>query len=406
MHVFDIYKLHGEAMSRKIQDNVYSVGVDDRTSHTFEALWPIPEGISYNSYLLDDSKVVLFDTVKDIKFSQFLGNITEAIGDKKIDYLVVHHLEPDHCGSIEMLKKYYPEMKVIGNSKTVEFLEHIFPGLEDVEQVEDGQELSTGSHTLIFYKTPMIHWPETMMTYEAKTGCLFSGDAFGSFRANNGALFDGRNDLDKYEDDLLRYYSNIVGKYSSMVSKALGKLGELEINTICPAHGTIWKDNPEWIINKYKKWSSQEGEKGVVIAYGSMYGNTERMISLLSEMLYEKGVEAVKVHNISETHSSYIVRDIWRYKGLVLAAPTYDTKVFPLMANLLNLLTGKMVKNKVVGIMGTYGWSGGGVDGIKDFVEQARLELAEPVIEARFNAKAEQIEQCRELAANLASKLG
>jgi flavorubredoxin len=392
-------------MSIKIDEHIYSVGVDDRTTTLFESLWPVPDGISYNSYMLDDEKLVLFDTVKETKFGWFLENLREAAGDRAIDYLIVHHLEPDHCGSIEMLRKYYPEMKIIGNSKTVEFLGHIFPGLEGIEQVDDGQELAIGGHTLRFYKTPMIHWPETMMTYETKTGSLFSGDAFGAFGANNGAVYDYQNDLTFYEQNMLRYFSNIVGKYSNMVLKSLKKLSELDIKMICPTHGIVWKENPGWILDKYNTWSSQIGCAGVVVAYNSMYGNTERMIHKICGDFYENGLDAVKVYDVAASENSYIISDIWKYKGLVLAAPTYDTKIFPLMHNLLNQLGGKMLRNKFVGIIGTYGWSGGAVDGIKAFVEQCKLELVEPVVEARFRPKSQQLSECAELAANMTAKI-
>ncbi len=251
-------------------------------------------------------------------------------------------------------------------------------------------------HTLKFYLTPMIHWPETMMTWEASTGTLLSGDAFGAFGAIDGALIDGQIDKETYEDNMLRYYANIVGKYSSMVQKALKRLGELDIRMICPSHGVVIRDDITWFLERYHCWSLQRPERGVVLVYGSMYGNTEKMMEAVARGLRENGVQVVRVHNIARSHPSYVIRDIWRYQGLVFGAPTYDTKLFPPMEYLLNLLIGKMIKNKIVGIYGTYGWSGGAVKCFREFTDQLKLEVVEPVIEARFTPSGDESDLCRQ----------
>ncbi len=392
-------------MTHKICDNIYSVGVDDRTSGNFEALWRIPDGISYNSYLLEDEKIVLFDTVKESKFAEFLTNIRQVIGEKAIDYLVIHHLEPDHSGAIGFLKELYPEMKIVGNSKTAEFLSYIFPELDDVQRVEDIGTLECGQNKLEFHKTPMIHWPETMMSFISDRGVLFSGDAFGAFGASNGLPFDGQRCLEDYEDDLLRYYSNIVGKYSSMVSKALKTLGELDIKLICPAHGVVWSDNPSWIIEKYRLWSSHIAQEGVVIVYGSMYGSAEKAAEFMAASLREQGIEQIKMYNACEGNNTYIIRDIWKYNGLLLTCSTYDTRVFPLMDNLLSLLKGKKPKNKTAGVIGTYGWSGGAAEGLKKAVEDCKFQLAEPVIEPRFRLSGQDYANMRKLAKTVAEQI-
>ena len=248
----------------------------------------------------------------------------------------------------------------------------------------------------------MVHWPETMMSYEPHAKILFSGDAFGGFGALNGGIFDDDVDLDFYEDEILRYFSNIVGKFSSMVQKAIEKLKDYEIRIIASTHGPIWRNDPERIINLYNQWSRQESEKGIVVAYASMYGNTERMMEAVLRGIIEAGLQCIRVHNVSKSHHSFILRDIWRYKGLILGSPTYDVKLFPPMESLVRLLSSKMIQNRYVGIFGNYGWSGGAVKTLKEFVDQAKLQLVEPAVEARFSAEREQLDDCFTLGQKVA----
>lgn len=389
-----------------IVKDVYWVGMNDRRTALFEGIWPIPRGVSYNSYLILDEKVTLIDTVKDVSVGGYLEKIRNLLGpDRRIDYLVVNHLEPDHSGAVPILKKVFPDMQVVGNKKTAEFISALH-GVQDALVVQDGQELSLGRRTLRFFLTPMVHWPETMVTYETSDKILFSGDAFGGFGALDGGIFDDEVDIPYFEDEILRYFSNIVGKYSPMVQKAIQKLGNLDIRMIASTHGPIWRAKPGHIVELYDRWSRQEAEPGVVLAFGSMYGATERMAEAVARGLADSGVKTIRTHNVSTSHVSYMIRDVWRYQGLILGGSTYDAGVFPLMENLLRLLGAKRIANRAVGLFGSYGWGGGALKVMRQFVEENKLELIEPVAEARFAATAEQIEDCHALGRAMAERIG
>ncbi len=389
-----------------IVDGVHWVGVNDRRTALFESIWPIPRGISYNSYLVVDEKTALIDTVKDLSVHAYLQKLSKVLGPgRPVDYLVVNHMEPDHSGAIGILKQLYPQMRIVGNKKTAEFLADLF-GIDDcVHTVADGDELSLGTRRLRFFLTPMVHWPETMMTYEPSAGILFSGDAFGSFAALEGGIFDDEVDVRHFEDEILRYFSNIVGKYSPMVRKAIEKLERLQIKVVAATHGPIWRKDPHRIIGLYNRWSQHEAEPGVVVAFGSMYGNTETMAEAVARGLSDSGLDTVRMHNVSTSHASYIIRDIWRYQGLVLGSPTYDANVFPPMDALLRLLSIKRIANRAVGVFGSHGWSGGAVAAMTKFVEDAKLELVGSVIDAKFRATPEQIAQCQELGRRMGQRV-
>lgn len=390
-----------------IAPNIYWVGENDRETHLFEGMWPLPRGVSYNSYLMVDKSVVLFDTVKKVSMQGCLEKIEGVLGqNRKIDYLVVHHLEPDHSGSIPFLRELFPDMTILGNEKTAEFLACLYGIHEGVQVVKDGDELELGDRKLKFFLTPMVHWPETMMTYEPENKILFSGDAFGGFGALDGDIFDDKVDINYFEDEILRYFSNIVGKYTAPVSRAIEKLKDIEVKIVAATHGPVWRTQPAEIIEYYDRWSKQQGEEGIVVAYGSMYGNTEKMMEAVTAGMRQEDFKTIRVHNLSRSHVSYVIRDIWRYRGLVLGTPTYDTGVFPPVDALVRLLEEKRIQNRSVGLFGTYGWSGGGVKGLKAFVEKSKLNLIEPIVEAKFSATDEQLEQCRQLGRNVALAVG
>jgi flavorubredoxin len=389
-----------------IVKDVYWVGVNDRRTPLFEAIWPIPRGVSYNSYLIIDDKVALVDAVKDQSVHRYVKTVKHLLGSsRKIDYLVANHLEPDHSGAVPVLKETFPALQVVGNKKTAEFVNDLY-GIQDVRIIQDGEELALGRRKLKFFLTPMVHWPETMMTYEVADRILFSGDAFGGYGTLEGGIFDDEVDVSYYEDEILRYFSNIIGKYAPMVQKAIEKLKGLDIRIVASTHGPIWRTDPNHIIRLYDRWSRQETEPGVVVAFGSMYGATERMAEAVERGITDGGVKTIRTHNISGSHVSYVVRDIWRYKGLVLGSPTYDTGLFPLMETLVRLLAGKRIANRVVGLFGSYGWSGGAVKSLRQFVEESKLELVEPVVEAKFTATPGQLEQCHELGRAMAQRIG
>ncbi|MBD3306691.1 MBL fold metallo-hydrolase [candidate division KSB3 bacterium] len=389
-----------------IHPDTYWIGVNDRETHLFEALWPLPEGVSYNAYIICDNKVALIDTVKINASLSYLEKIEAVLqAGKTVDYLIINHMEPDHSGAIKTLLQRFPDMQIVGNQKTMGFLEGFYGITNNLKVVNDGDTLELGNHTLRFYLTPMVHWPETMMTYDETDKVLFSGDAFGGFGTLDGGIFDDEVNIAFYEDEIRRYFSNIVGKYGKMVLKAIEKLKALEISTIAPTHGPVWRRNPERIVEDYRRWSSHETEAGVVIVYGSMYGNTERMTDKIARVLSEEGIENVRVFNASKTHISYIINDIWRFTGLILGSCTYNTGLFPPMDNLIRTLENKMMHNRVLGIFGSYSWSGGGVKALKAFGNKGKWHLIDPIVEAQYAPNPQDMEQCVQLAKNMAQEL-
>lgn len=389
-----------------VSPETFWIGVNDRETHLFEALWPLPEGISYNAYMIRDEKTALIDTVKINSSLSYLDKIDAVLKDrKKIDYLIINHMEPDHSGSIKLLVKQFPDIQIIGNKKTMGFLEGFYGITENLKIVNNGDTLDLGKHTLTFYLTPMVHWPETMMTYDATDKILFSGDAFGGFGTLDGGIFDDEVNIAFFEDEIRRYFTNIVGKFGKPVLNAIRKLKDLDIQIVAPTHGPIWRRNPGKIIEDYRRWSAHETEVGVVIAYGSMYGNTERMADRIARDLAEAGIENTRVYNVSKTHISYIINDIWRFTGLILGSCTYNLGLFPPMDSLIRNLENKLMANRVLGIFGSYSWSGGGVKALKAFGEQGTWKLVEPIIEAQYAPQPDDMEQCRRLAQNMAKEV-
>lgn len=388
-----------------ITDSVYYVGVNDRDTHLFENMWPLPKGVTYNSYIIRDEKNVLFDTVKATKTHVFLDKINTLLDGEKIDYLVINHIEPDHSGSISDILRAYPDIKIVGNKKTFEFLKALYGIESNLYEIKDGDEIDLGKHKLKFYLTPMVHWPETMMTYETTEKILFSGDAFGGFGTLDGGVFDDEVDLEYYENEIRRYYSNIVGKFGPMVQRAMAKLSGLDIKVIASTHGPVWRTNPGRIISLYDKWSKYETEEGVVIAYGSMYGNTEKMADFIARCLADEGIKNIRVMNASEVHESFIINEIWRFKGVLFGTNTYNNGIFPRMENLLINLEHKGIRNRVFGVFGTYGWSGGGVKGIVDYIKKNKWEMVCDPVEVQFSAHEEHYEKLRYLAKEMAKKV-
>ena len=284
----------------EILPGIHYVGVNDRTTTRFEGLWSLPQGVSYNAYLVADEKVALIDTVEEGFGSRLTENIREAIGDRKIDYLVINHMEPDHSSSVRALRMLYPDIRIVGNAKTLQMLQGFYGIDTGTLEVKEGDSISLGSKTLSFYMAPMVHWPETMVTWCAEAGTLFSGDAFGTFGAIDGGITDSQVDPSRYWDEMRRYYACIVGKYGGPVQKALAKVRGLNPTTICSAHGPVWQREIPQVIDVYDRLSRYEGEPGVVIAYGSMYGNTEQMAETVARGLAAAGVRPIVVYNLSQ----------------------------------------------------------------------------------------------------------
>ena len=390
----------------EIKNKVYYVGVNDRNKSLFEGLWPLPNGVSYNSYLIDDDKVVLIDTVEVDFFTQFIENIKEVIGERPIDYLVVNHMEPDHSGSIALLQKYYPDIKIIGNKKTFGMLEGFYGLTENLVEVKNGDFIETGSHTLNFVLTPMVHWPETMVTLDTTDNILFSGDAFGCFGALNGGIIDEEINCDTFWLEMVRYYSNIVGKYGVPVQNALKKLAGVQIDYICATHGPVWHQYISKVIDMYDRMSRYETEEGLVICYGTMYGNTERMAEQIARAASQAGIKNIVMYNVSKTHHSYIIRDVFRYKGLIVGAPTYNAGLYHEMDVLLNELANKDIKNHLIGWFGSHCWASKAVAEIQKLNDE-RLKF-EPVgtpVDMKQALTAETKEQCAALGKAMAMKL-
>ena len=368
-------------MKTEITNGIHYVGVNDRHKHIFEGLWPLPYGVSYNSYIIADEKIALVDTVEADFFTQYLDNIRSVIGDRPIDYIIVNHMEPDHSGSLTLIKKYYPNAKIVGNKKTFGMMQGFYRVGNDADgdtlEVKNGDTLQLGSHTLAFTLVPMVHWPETMVTLDTTANVLFSGDAFGCFGALNGAYIDAEMNCDIYWDEMLRYYSNIVGKYGTPVQQALKKLAGVKIDYICSTHGPVWHEHIERVVGMYDRLSRYEGADGLVIAYASMYGNTERAAEVIARAASEAGVKNIIMHDVSRTHHSYIIADIFRYRALILGAPTYNNGLYPQMESLLSELAGRDMKNRLLGWFGSFSWAGKAMKTIGEWNE-TRLHF-EPV---------------------------
>lgn len=346
---------------RKVTEDLYWIGGNDRRLSKFEAHYPIPDGVSYNSYLLVDDKTVLFDTVDRAIEGQFIENIDFVLGDRKLDYIVVNHMEPDHCATLQVIADKYPEATIIGNAKTFNMIKQFFSFNCDCRclVVKENDVFETANHCFKFVMAPMVHWPEVMVTFDEKTGMLFSADAFGSFKALNGNIFSDEINFERdCLDEARRYYTNIVGKYGMQVSNLFKKVENFDIKMILPLHGPIWRENISFIIEKYLKWASYEAEEdGVVIAYGSIYGNTANAAEILATKLAEKGMKNIKLYDVSVTHTSYILSDCFKYKNLVFAAATYNGGIFTYMENLLTELKVHNIQNKKIALIenGTWG---------------------------------------------------
>lgn len=337
-------------------------------THLFERLWSLRRGVSYNSYVIADEKVAVVDTVEVAYASAFMQNIEKAAGGRPVDYLIVNHMEPDHSGSIAALRQRYPQMQIVGNAKTLQMIKGYYGISENLLEVSDGSTLSLGSETLTFYLAPMVHWPETMVTYGNVAKILFSGDAFGCFGALDGGVTDEELAFEDYYDEMLRYYACIVGKYGAPVQKALQRLAPLPIEIIAATHGPVWKRSIGKVVKVYDELSRYAAQRGAVVAYGSMYGNTAGLCEEIACRLREKGVEKIKIYDLSSADISEVLRDIFLYRGLVIASPTYNNELFPPVRELLEKISERTVKGRLFGFAGSYTWASAA---LKRFAEKA-----------------------------------
>ena len=365
---------------KKISDRIYYIGVNDFDKVLFEGLWPLPYGVSYNSYLVVDEKVALIDTVEAGFEEEFLANVHEAIGERAIDYLVVNHMEPDHSSLIAYMLEKYPSLQIVANAKTVPMLQGYYgTPQERILVMKEGDSLCLGSCSLSFHMIPMVHWPETMVTWLAEEGTLFAGDAFGTFKAVDDEVIDNEDTFEEYRDEMIRYYSNIVGKYGTPVQAALKKLSGLEIKRICSTHGPVWETSIPQVVALYDKMSRYEVERGVCIVYGSMYGNTAAAADALAMELEARGIpyaiHDLACNNAGELGVSGALRDVFKYDTIVVGSPTYNNGIFPPVETFMKALQARLIKGRRCFAFGSYTWSGASVSLLNSMAESMGYDI-------------------------------
>ncbi|MDO4601828.1 MAG: FprA family A-type flavoprotein [Eubacteriales bacterium] len=383
---------------KKVTEDTFWIGASDRRLALFENIYPIPRGVSYNAYVIMDEKTVLLDTVDKSVSGQFFENLEHVLGGRKLDYLIVNHMEPDHGATIAEVAMRYPEVKIVGNAKTFTMMKQFFDFDVDAHAVviKEGDTLSTGNHTLAFAMIPMVHWPEAMVTYDAYDKVLFSADAFGTFGALNGNIFaDEVNFENEWLDDARRYLTNIVGKYGVQVQAALKKALTLDIQMICPLHGPIWRENLGWFIDKYQKWSTYTPEDhNVLILYASIYGNTENTMDVLANKLSEAGEKNIAIYDVSVTDPSYLLAEAFRCDRIVFASPTYNAGMFPKMETLLLELKAHNFQNRKVAVVENGTWACTAGKQMKDILSQMKnMEIYEGTAAVKSSLKEENLSQ-------------
>ena len=365
---------------KQISERVFYVGVNDDDKVLFEGLWPLPVGVSYNSYVVADEKVALVDTVECGFEEEFIANIEEAIGDRPVDYLVVNHMEPDHSSLVSLMLERYPSLMIAANAKTLPMLAGYYGVAADrVKVMAEGESLSLGTCSLSFHMIPMVHWPETMVTWLAEEGTLFSGDAFGTFGSIDDAVVDEDDTFEQYRDEMMRYYSNIVGKYGGPVQAALKKLSGLEIKRICSTHGPVWERNIGEVVALYDKMSRYETERGVCLVYGSMYGNTAAAADALAMELEALGVpyaiHDLAGNNAGELGISGALRDVFKYDTIVVGSPTYNNGIYPPAETFMKALQARMIKGRRFYAFGSYTWAGASVRLLNEMAASMNFEI-------------------------------
>lgn len=396
--------------AKKVTDDLYWIGGSDRRLALFENVYPIPRGVSYNSYVLLDEKTVLLDTVDASISGLFFENLEYVLNGRTLDYLIVNHMEPDHCAVIGDVVRRYPDVKLVCNAKTVPMLKQFFnfPVEDRTVIVKEMDTLCTGKHTFAFVMAPMVHWPEAMVSYDTVDKILFSADGFGTFGAINGNLFADEVNFERdWLDDARRYFINIVGKYGVQVQNLLKKAATLEIKMICPLHGPVWRENLGWFIEKYDTWSSYKPEdQAVMIAYASIYGNTENAAEILASKLADKGVKNIAMYDVSVTDPSVIVSESFRCSHLVFAAPSYNGGIFTKMETVLSELKAHSLQNRTVAIMENGTWAPVAGRQMREiFAVMKNIELLEEGVTIRSAVKEAQEASLEALAEKIASSL-
>lgn len=367
---------------REIKPGILYAGVNDRVIARFEAMWPVPHGVSYNSYLVKGTgKTALIDTVELGFLADFERGLAQIVGNSPIDYIVVNHMEPDHSGSLPMILEHYPQSKVVGNRQTIGMLKGFY-NIDDsrIMEIADGDTLDLGGKTLRFHLTPMVHWPETMMTYAEEDKVLFSGDAFGCFGALNGGVTDSEMETSWYRDEIYRYYSNIVGKYGRFVERAINKLSSLQIDYICSTHGPVWHEKVSEVVDLYSRLAGYKSEDGVTIIYGSMYGNTTEVAEEIARQLAARGVRNIKIHNAARSELSYMISDAFRYKGLIVGSATYSMHILPPVEQFMIAMETREIKNKVIATFGSFTWASAAGAKINEYCAKMNIPVVDSVV--------------------------
>ncbi len=368
----------------EIKPGIRYVGVNDRKTTLFEGLWSLGRGVSYNAYLVIGEKIALIDTVEEGFGSELFDNIRREIGSRPIDYLIVNHMEPDHSSSMASLRQIYPNIEIVGNAKTIQMIRGYYSIEEGLKEIKEGETLDLGlGKVLSFHLIPMVHWPETMVTWCESEKTVFSGDAFGTFGALDGGITDEAHSFEDFREEMRRYYACIVGKYGAPVQKALAKLSKLDLGMICPTHGPVWQREIRQVIDLYDRMSRYEGEEGVVIAYGSMYGNTERMAEQIARELSANGIRNITVHNLSVADPSFVLRDIFRYNSLILGSPTYNGVLFPPVAALIEALVLRGIPQRHFAAFGSYTWANTATRCLNDFAARMKWNPVIPIGEMK-----------------------
>ncbi|MDD6225350.1 MAG: FprA family A-type flavoprotein [bacterium] len=391
--------------SRFITDDTYYVGASDRRLSLFENVFPIPKGVSYNSYVITDEKTALLDLMDESVSKQGFENIAGVLNGRPLDYVIINHMEPDHCSKLDELLLRYPQVKVVGNAKTLKMINQFYDlDMQDrFVSVNEGDTLELGRHTLTFVNAPMVHWPEVMVTYDTLTKALFSADAFGTFGALGGNIFNDEYDFEyEFLEEARRYYTNIVGKYGVQVQAVLKKASALDIKYICPLHGPVWRSNLDYIIGKYDVWSRYEAEsQSVMIAYASMYGNTESTVNVLANVLAEKGVKDIRIYDVSKTDVSYVLSDAFKYKRLVFASPSYNGGLYPKMENLLLDLKAHSLKDRKVAVIENGTWAPSAKKTILSILETMKVDIVNADLTVKSSLKDSDMECIEKIAEDI-----
>lgn len=391
---------------KNISDRVIYCGVNDRTTDLFEGLWDLPLGVSYNSYIVKGSEAsAIIDASDSGHAPEYLRHIEDTLDGRNPDYLVINHIEPDHSGVLPMLLDRYPDLKIVGNAKTVDMLKGFYGVESNIKVMADGETLSLGDRTLQFIMTPMVHWPETMFTYLQEEGILFTGDAFGCFGALNGAVIDDDMMVEHYFREAYRYYGCIVAKYGTFVEKAFAKIAHLTVNYLCTTHGPVWHSRREEIGGQYARMARWEGDAGVVVAYGSMYGNTTAMAEEIASNLAANGVKDIVMFDVSRTPLSHVLGEVMRLKGIVLVSPTYNSEIYPPVSHLADALVARGVKNRVIGIAGSYAWGSQSVRKLVAKFDGKPVDVIAPTAEMKQAQMPTVADTLSEMAAVMASRL-